>query len=103
MLSIGYAEGFPQRHYTWTRSYYCRTAYHLTDGLVRSPVSLEGIRKDILKFGETYVPRPDDPLLDASIQAASIEFKLPHTVNPIHLNDLATTPMVTDSSSPGLP
>nr|APG78345.1 RdRp [Wenling partiti-like virus 3] len=79
------------------------TRYATTDSKHwRSPVSLDGVREDVLSYHNTTV-KPNCRHLDDAILAARRAFKIGERVNPIHLNDMLQTASFTDASSPGLP
>lgn len=103
-IKIGRKQGFSQRHYKYTDSHYCpKEAVLRTEGLIRSPVTIEDIEEDILKFGLLNSERPSEDLFNEVVRDATLAFELPSKVNPIHLNDLPSYHQKTDSSSPGLP
>lgn len=100
---IGKGIGFSQRHYTQTESYYCpQEALKHTEQLHRSEVTLSSVRNDILNFG-CDASRPTDPLFDQVVKEAAQVWRFKEQVQPIHLNDLPSYVLDTDSSSPGLP
>nr|APG78245.1 RdRp [Hubei diptera virus 19] len=103
MSYIGKSRGFGQRHFTITESPYCpNLAIQKTEDLVRSPVTLDLIRRDVVSFKSSSPCRPENELFDAVVRDAYNAFHIP-AVKPIHLNDLPLLNMDTDSSSPGLP
>lgn len=100
---IGKGSGFSQRHFEKHYNQFCpQSAYSRTKGLTRSPVTLSAIREDILR-NQTSKFRPTDPMFDDVVRDATLAWRLPEQVNPIHLNDLPKSTYDTDSSSPGLP
>lgn len=102
---IGKVRGFGQRHFSYTESRYCpMEAKQKTSGLVRSRVTLQSIRDDVCSFGGfNYVSRPSDPVFDEVVKEAANRWRLTERVKSIHLNDLPSYRLATDSSSPGLP
>ncbi|KAJ3640574.1 hypothetical protein Zmor_003867 [Zophobas morio] len=105
MRFIGKLRGFSQRHFDDTESKYCPPVAVLrTKELVRSRVTLESVRNDVLSFGVlTSASRPNDPMFDEVVREAAQVWELPLKVAPIHLNDLPKYHLDTDSSSPGIP
>lgn len=101
---LGKGRPFSQRHFTWTVTPFCPPEAHtFTEKLHRSPVTLESVRNDILQFGGPRVPMTRDPVYWNVLKKAEQVWKLPTPVPPIHLNDLPSYRLDTDSSSPGLP
>lgn len=95
---IGKGSGFSQRHFDKHYNQFCpQSAYSRTKGLTRSPVTLSAIREDILR-NQTSKFRPTDPMFDDVVRDATLAWRLPEQVNPIHLNDLPKSTYDTDSS-----
>lgn len=104
MAYIGSGSPFRQKHFTCTKSDYCPSwAIQEAGGLVRSPVTVADIRKDLRLYYGPSAPKFDDPLLREVIKDCFCKFRLSSNVRPIHLNDITSCRLENWRSSPGLP
>lgn len=102
MYSLPRKHGFSQKHDTNPTSSPFLT-YSYATKFQRSPVSVDLIRQDLLKYGNS-TPRPKCQFLDLAISAARRKFHLSDSQKMIHLNDVFNkTELPIWKSSPGLP
>nr|QZZ63396.1 hypothetical protein [Leuven Partiti-like virus 2] len=97
--------GFGQRLFkTVNPSPYLNQLIDPNLGLARSTVTIQAIRNDVLKFGNsTKYDFANDGYMTMAVNAAYRAFMLPHPVRMIHLNDVFTLDLPIWKSSPGLP